>query len=63
MRSLLLGLLQLVGLAAALAGLYFLAGLAWVLVVGGLAVVATATLAEVSARTGRPIVTRREGES
>lgn len=46
MRSLLLGLLQLVGLAVALAGLYILAGLAWVLLVGGLAVVATATLAE-----------------
>lgn len=41
---------QLLGLVAALAGLWLLVGLAWVLLVGGLGLVALGVLAELAAR-------------
>lgn len=41
---------QLLGLVAALAGLWLLVGLAWVLLVGGVGLVALGVLAELAAR-------------
>jgi hypothetical protein len=47
MRTLVLTLAQLAGAALLLAGLYLLAGLAWTLVVGGVALLVVSTLAEI----------------
>lgn len=45
---------QALAAAAALAGLYLLAGLAWTLLTGGLVVLASTTAAELAPRLRRP---------
>lgn len=47
MRTVVLTALQLAGLGVCLAGVYLLTGLAWALVLGGLALAGVAVLAEI----------------
>lgn len=46
-RAALLTVLQVLGAALLVVGLYLLAGLAWTLIVGGVALLAVSTLAEI----------------